>query len=305
MTPRKYAFIDEHRGTAPGWTVATICGVLRVSRTGFYDWCARRDRVPGPRQARREHLSGAIRRLFRDFRGRYGAPRIHHALLKLGEACNRKTVAALMRAMGLVAKGKRRFRVCTTDSNHGHPIAPNLLQRDFSADAPNRKWVTDLTYIPTDEGWLYLTTVIDLFSRKVVGYAQADHPRADLCVEALEQAARNRGGRGNRETLDGLILHSDRGVQFACIQFRAACERMGITRSMSNKADCYDNAVAESFFGTLKTEHLHGQRFATRAQAQLEVFAFIEGFYNPRRMHSTLNYQSPDQFEQQHQAQAA
>jgi transposase InsO family protein len=152
-------------------------------------------------------------------------------------------------------------------------------------------------------------TVIDLFSRKVVGYAQADHMRAELCVEALENAARQRaGGRGRLRGSfrgRGLILHSDRGVQFASAEFRTACQRLGIVQSMSDKGDCYDNAVAESFFGTLKTEHLHGRHFATRDQAKLEVFAFIEGFYNPRRMHSTLDYLSPDQYEQQHQAQAA
>ena len=305
MTPGKYAFIQQHRGHAPGWSVAILCHVLGVCRSGFYDWRARRNGKPGPMQTRRDRLRQLIRKLFADFRGRYGAPRIHRALLRLGQACDRKTVAALMRAMGLVAKGKRRFRHRTTDSNHDQPIAPNLLQRDFTADTPNRKWVTDLTDVPTDEGWLYLVTVIDLFSRKVVGYAQADHMRAQLCVEALENAARERAGGHRKFRGPGPILHSDRGVQFASAQFRAACRRHGIVQSMSDQGDCYDNAVAESFFGTLKTEHLHDQHFATRHQAKLEIFAFIEGFYNPRRMHSTLDYLSPDQFEQQHQAQTA
>jgi transposase InsO family protein len=305
MTPGKYAFIDQHRDAEPGWDLATLCAVLGVCRSGFYGWRTRRDGEPGPMQARRERLCKLIRKLFDNFRGRYGAPRIHRALLRLGEACDRKTVAALMRSMSLVAKGKRRFRHRTTDSNHDQPIAPNLLQRDFAADAPNRKWVTDLTYVPTDEGWLYLVTVIDLFSRKVVGYAQADHMRAEVCVEALENAARERAGGRKKFRGRGLILHSDRGVQFASAEFRAACRKHGITQSMSGKGDCYDNAVAESFFGTLKTEQLHGQHFATRNQAKLEIFAFIEGFYNPQRMHSTLDYLSPDQFEQQHQAQAA
>lgn len=299
MTPRKYAFIRQYRGHAAGWSVATLCGVLGVARSGFYDWLDRRDQDSGPMRSRRDRLAGLVGKLFYEFRERYGAPRLHRALLKLGEACDRKTVATLMRAMGLRAKGKKRFRVRTTDSDHDQPIAPNLLQRDFTADAPNRKWVTDLTCIPTDEGWLYLASIIDLFSRKVVGYAQADHMRAELCVEALESAARQRGPG------DGLILHSDRGVQFASAEFRAACRQRGIVQSMSNRGDCYDNAVAESFFGTLKTEHLHGLHLATRRQARLEVFSFIEGFYNPRRMHSTLDYLSPDQFEAQHTAEAA
>jgi len=299
----KYVFIHQHRGHAPGWSVATLCAVLRVCRSGFYDWRDRRAGEPGPMRSRRERLCQHIRKLFDKFRGRYGAPRIHRALIDLGEACDRKTVAALMRSMGLRAKGKKRFRHRTTDSNHDQPIAPNLLHRDFSADAPNQKWVTDLTYVPTDEGWLYLVTVIDLFSRKVVGYAQADHMRAELCVEALENAARERGPI--KGMFRGLILHSDRGVQFASAEFRAACRRHGIVQSMSDKGDCYDNAVAESFFGTLKTEHLHGLSLPTRKHARLEVFSYIEGFYNTRRMHSTLDYLSPDQFEQQHQAKAA
>lgn len=166
-------------------------------------------------RARRERLCGLIRRLFDEFRQRYGSPRIHRALLDLGEACDRKTVASLMREMGLRAKGRKRFRVRTTDSHHDHPIAPNLLQRDFTAQTPNTKWVTDLTYVDTDEGWLYLVTVIDLFSRKVVGYAQADHMRAELCVEAVESAARQRG------KLDGLILHP-RGATAGCSSPRAS-----------------------------------------------------------------------------------
>lgn len=295
----KYAYIHQHQDAASGWTLATLCDVLGVARSGFYDWRARRAGEPKPMQSRRERLCKLVRKLFDQFQQRYGAPRIHRALLNLGEVCDRKTVAALMRSMGLRAKGKRRFRHRTTDSNHDHPIAPNLLQRDFTADAPNQKWVTDLTYVPTDEGWLYLVTVIDLFSRKVVGYAQADHMRAELCVEALENAVRDRG------PVKGLILHSDRGVQFASIEFRETCRRRGIIQSMSDKGDCYDNAVAESFFGTLKTEHLHGLALPTREHARLEIFAFIEGFYNPQRMHSTLDYLSPDQFEQQHHANAA
>ena len=196
-----------------------------------------------------------------------------------------------------MAQQNKAFRVTTTDSNHGYPIAPNRLGRNFMTNEPNRVWVTDLTYVPTREGWLYLVTMLDLFSRKVVGYASSDRMRATLCVEALDQAVRRRGMPLEALRDRGLVLHSDRGVQYASDRFREACERYGILQSMSGKGDCYDNAVAESFFGTLKSEHLDGFHFRTRDEAKLEIFNFIEGYYNPQRLHSTLGYQTPDEFE--------
>ena len=294
----KFAFIQRHLHHAAGWTPGVLCGVLGVTRSGFYAW-----RASGKRPATRCQLNRKARRervaqVFEQHKHRYGAPRIHAQLIQEGIACDVKTVASNMKAMGLFALQNKAFRVTTTDSNHGHPIAPNRLDRDFTADAPNRVWVTDLTYVPTNEGWLYLATLIDLFSRKVVGYASADHMRAELCVEALDQAVRRRGQP--RDRLRGLILHSDRGVQFAADAFRAACESRGILQSMSGRGDCYDNVVAESFFGTLKSEHLDGFRFRTREQAKLEVFHFIEGYYNTRRLHSTLGYQTPDAFEKRY-----
>ena len=287
----KFAFIKEHLNHAAGWTLKVLCRVIGVTRSGFYAW-----RVSSKRPATKHQLTRKARRervaqVFEQHKHRYGAPRIHAQLVKEGIACDVKTVASDMKAMGLFALQNKAFRVTTTDSNHGHPIAPNRLQRDFTADAPNRVWVTDLTYVPTGEGWLYLVTIMDLFSRKVVGYASSDHMRAELCIEALDQAMRRRGRH------EGLVLHSDRGVQYAADAFRAACEGYGILQSMSGKGDCYDNAVAESFFGTLKSEHLDGFRFRTREEAKLEVFNFIEGYYNPRRLHSTLGYQSPEEFE--------
>ena len=287
----KFAFIHHAKDHQPGWDVARLCGVLGVSRSGYYDWVRAREAGPSARAVHVETLSRKVREVFDHFGGKYGSPRVWRELKRQGIHCNRKTVATIMQRLGLAAKGKKRFRVRTTDSRHNHRIAPNRLKQDFSADAPNRKWVTDLTYVRTDEGWLYVVTVIDLFSRKVVGWSAADHMEASLCIEALEKAAAARGRH------PGLILHSDRGVQFACREFRKTCLRHRIKRSMSAKGDCYDNAVAESFFGTLKTEHLNGQSFRTREQARLEVFAFIEGFYNTRRMHSTLDYLSPDEFE--------
>jgi transposase InsO family protein len=290
----KFAFIHQHIDHAVGWTVQTLCRVIEVTRSGFYAWRDAQKRPATKRQLTRKARRKRVAEVFEQHKHRYGAPRIHAQLLKEGLGCDLKTMATDMKAMGLFSLQNKAFRVTTTDSNHGYPIAPNRLERDFTASAPNRVWVTDLTYVPTAEGWLYLVTIIDLFSRKVVGYASADHMRAELCVEALDQAIRKRGRH------DGLILHSDRGVQYAADAFRTACAGYGILQSMSGKGDCYDNAVAESFFGTLKGEHLDGFKFRTRQEAQLEIFNFIEGYYNPRRLHSTLNYNTPDAFEQDH-----
>lgn len=287
----KFAFIKQHHGHAPGWTLGMLCKVVGVTRSGFHAWRASRRRSAGPRQLARKARRKRIAKVFEQHRHRYGAPRIHAQIAREGLACDVKTVASDMKAMGLFALQHKAFRVKTTDSNHGYPIAPNRLKRDFAASMPNRVWVTDLTYVPTGEGWLYLVTIMDLFSRKIVGYASGDRMGAPLCIEALEQAVRRRGRH------EGLILHSDRGVQYAADAFGHVCAGYGIVQSMSGKGDCYDNAVAESFFGTLKSEHLDGFRFRTRQEAKLEVFNFIEGYYNPRRLHSTLDYQSPDEFE--------
>jgi len=280
----KFAFIKAHLGFAAGWTLGVLCRIIGVTRSGFYAYLKAKARPASKRQLTRKARRKRVAEVFEQHKHRYGAPRIHAQLVKEGIACDVKTVASDMKALGLFALQNKAFRVTTTDSNHGYPIAPNRLNRDFTAQAPNRVWVTDLTYVPTSEGWLYLVTIMDLFSRKVVGYASSDHMRAELCIEALDQAVRKRGRH------DGLILHSDRGVQFAADGFRGACDGYGIQQSMSGKGDCYDNAVAESFFGTLKGEHLDGFKFRTRQEAQLEIFNFIEGYYNPRRLHSTLAY---------------
>ena len=232
----KFAFVHQHIDHAIGWTVETLCRVIEVTRSGFYAWRCARQRSATPRQVAQAERRKRVAQVFESHKHRYGAPRIHAQLCQEGLACDLKTVAADMKAMGLFALQNKAFRVTTTDSNHGYPIAPNRLERDFTAAAPNRVWVTDLTYVPTAEGWLYLVTILDLFSRKVVGYASADHMRAELCIEALDQAVRKRGRH------DGLILHSDRGVQFAADAFRAACTGHGIIQSMSGKGDCYDNA---------------------------------------------------------------
>ncbi|MEM9110130.1 MAG: IS3 family transposase, partial [Planctomycetota bacterium] len=277
----KFAFIKEHLGHATGWTLKVLCRVIGVTRSGFYAYPKARLRPASKRQLSRQARRKRVAEVFEQHKHRYGAPRIHAQLMNQGITCNAKTAASDTRAMGLMALQNKAFRVTTTDSNHSFPIAPNRLDRDLTASKPNRVWVTDLTYVPTREGWLYLVRITDLFSRKVVGYASANHMRAELCVEALNQAVRRRGVP--HDVFKGLIMHSDRGVQYAADLFRGACEGYGILQSMSNKGDCYDNAVAESFFGTLKGEHLDGFNFHTRAEAKPEIFNFIEGDDNAQR----------------------
>jgi len=235
-------------------------------------------------------LLGRIREIHKLSRKTYGSPRVHAELKRQGIACNQKTVARLMRLDGLQGQRKRR-RVTTTDSNHCFPITANLLNRDFHADQPNQKWVADITYIPTAEGWLYLAGVLDLFSRKVVGWEMSNRIDADLVERALRMALYQRQpGRG-------LIHHSDRGSQYASHQIRNLLAANQIQVSMSGKGDCYDNAVMESFFGTLKNEWVHHQRYQYRYQARSDIFKYIEGFYNTVRLHSSLGYMSPNEFE--------
>lgn len=282
-----FAWIHAHRRQ---WPVERQTKVLGVSRSGYYAW---RDRPVSRRRHRRDRLTEQIRRVHQDSRRTYGSPRVHQQLKAEGIACNVKTVARLMRSHDLVAKTRRRFRVRTTDSNHALPIAPNRLDRQFHAPGPNRSWVADLTYVPTGEGWLYLAAVLDLYSRRVVGYAMADHLKASLAVDALTRAIADRGGCA----LAGLLHHSDRGVQYACGDYQAMLQAYGITASMSRTGNCWDNAAMESFFGTLKTELIYHERYTSRAEARQSIADYIEMFYNTRRRHSTLGYVSPAEFE--------
>lgn len=265
-----------------------MCITLNVSRSGYYAWL---DRPISPRQQRRQELMEQIRQVHEQSRKTYGSPRVHAELAdRRIEACV-NTVARLMKQAGLRSKIKRRFVVRTTDSLHPHPIAPNVLDRQFAAEAPDRKWCCDITYIPTAEGFLYLAAVIDLCSRKIVGWAMADHLRTELCVDALAMALeRRRPGQG-------LLHHTDRGVQYACEQYQRLLAEHGIEASMSRTGNCYDNAVMESFFGTLKTELVYHEQYATRNQARQSIFAYIEVFYNRQRRHSAIGYKSPEAFE--------
>ena len=269
-----------------------LCEVLQVTRSGYYAW---RDRPQSRRQQRRAELMKQIRQVHEESRATYGSPRVTPELNDRGLDVCENTVARYMREAGLAVKPRKRFVPRTTDSDHEHPIAPNRLERDFAASAPDRKWACDLTYIFTEEGWLYLSVVIDLFSRKLVGWSMSDDLKASGVAEALQMAvARRRPGPDA-----GLLHHSDRGVQYACARYRALLAEHGIACSMSRPGNCYDNALAESFFGTLKTELVHRTRYATRAQARASVFEWIECWYNRRRRHSSLGYLSPEAFEAQ------
>ena len=250
-----------------------------------------RSRPESQRSAANRELVDDIKRVHRDTNGRYGSPRIHVELKAQGRGASRGRIERLMRHHGIRAIMARPRRVRTTDSRHDLPIAPNLLDRNFTATAPNRIWLADITYIETDQGWLYLAVVMDLFSRKIVGWAMADHLRADLPLAALRMAtSAQRPGVG-------LIHHSDRGVQYASAEYRKLLQSAGFKASMSRKADCYDNAPMESFFHTLKTELVYHTHYATRAEATRDIFAYIEGFYNRTRRHSAIGYLSPIEME--------
>jgi transposase InsO family protein len=265
-----------------------MCKTLEVSRSGFYAWLGREESDRAREDLR---LTALIQGIFAESRGTYGVPRVYRALQQRGQRCSRKRVARLMQAAGLRSKTKRRFRVKTTDSKHGHPIAPDLLGRNFSASGPNQVWVSDITYIATDEGWLYLASTMDLFSRWIVGWSMSSTLHAAVAVDALSMAI------DQRQPAHGLIHHSDRGVQYACSEFRAALHASGLVASMSRKGNCYDNAAKESFFHTLKTELVNHEHYRTREEARASVFDYIEVFYNRQRIHSTLGYLSPSDFE--------
>lgn len=287
----RYGFIREHRGGQ--WPVRTMCRVLRVQPGGFYRWQGA-SHDPPRRQLRRLALIESIRSIHQRSHGAYGSPRVHRQLLSQGERCSRRTVETLMRQQQIRSRRTRRFRVVrTTDVSHEHPVAPNRLARRFRQARLkiNRVWMADLSYVPTAEGWLYLAVVMDLASRRVVGLATADHLRTSLPLAALQQALRSRRPGA------GLMHHSDRGVQYACREYRSLLKEHGLKCSMSRGGDCYDNAVVESFFRTLKSELVDQQRYQTRKQAGESIRGWVELFYNHQRRHSALGYLSPAAYE--------
>lgn len=283
----RYRFIEDHRDR---WPLRLQCRVLEVSRSGYYAW---RERPLSESAQRRMDLTADIQAIHaRKHQATYGAPRVHRELLAQGQACNRKTVARCMQAAGIRAKTTRKFRVTTTDSNHPHPVARNLVDRNFTPSGKNQTWATDITYIPTGEGWLYLAAVEDLYSRKIVGWSMGARIDSRLVVDALEMALRRERPGG------GLTVHSDRGVQYASDHFQRLLSKHGITCSMSRKGNCWDNAPMESFFATLKKELVYHEQYRNREEARRSLFDYLEIFYNRIRRHSSLDYLSPEHFEQ-------
>lgn len=285
----RYRFVRDHRDQ---FQVRMMCRVLEVSHSGYYAW---RSRPQSTRESENKVLTEEIKSIHVKSRRTYGSPRIYRKLLAEGFRCSRGRVARLMRKHDIRARSNRKF-VVTTDSKHDLPVADNLLDRQFDVDLPNQVWVSDITYIPTCEGWLYLATILDLYSRKIVGWSMDSSMSRQLVLDALDTAVRS------RKPANGLIHHSDRGSQYASGDYRKALDQHGIICSMSRKGDCWDNAVMESFYRSLKTELVCQRSYGTRAQARQEIFEYIEVFYNRQRIHSYLGYLCPVDYEAQEKA---
>ncbi len=281
----KIGWIKKLSGQFP---VEAMCRALGVSKSGYY---ASRSRPASKRALRRSELSARIASVHAESRRTYGSPRVHRELLAQGVKLCENSVARLMRSLNIRSKIKRRFIPRTTDSAHAHAVADNLLRQDFQARAPNQKWAADITYVRTGEGWLYLAAVIDLYSRKVVGWSMSEHLHAQLVSAALQMALLR------RKPPSGLLHHSDRGVQYACDDYQQLLDAHGILCSMSASGNCYDNAVVESFWATLKTELVYHEQYVTREQARQSIFEYVEVFYNRIRRHSSAGYISPEAFE--------
>ena len=282
----KYQFMKDNSKIFP---VQKMAKLFNISSSSYYTWLKKK---PSAHERRDRELLIEIRRVFKEKRKKYGSPRIYRELHETRHSCARSRIARLMRENGLVARSKKRFKI-TTDSKHDHPISPNLLDRDFSSKSINECWVSDITYIDTNEGWLYLCTILDLFSRKVVGWSMASHMRAELVIDALDMAVKH------RNPPEGLMFHSDRGVQYASKDFRKKLKPYKMIQSMSRKGNCWDNAPAESFFSTLKLEEVYAHnKYQTREEARKSIFEYIEVFYNRQRSHSFLDYKSPVEYEE-------
>ena len=281
----KYQFIKDN---SSGFSVEGMAAALNVSRSGYYAWLSR------PRSRRAEdniRLDVEIKSVYERSQRRYGSVKITRELLKRGKKYSRNRVASRMREMGVASKARKKFKA-TTHSKHNYPVAPNLLNRNFTASAPNEVWVSDITYIRTKSGWSYLTVFIDLFSRIVTGWAISTSLNHEMVLEAFQKAFwRRKPGKG-------LIVHSDQGVQYACDEFRKTLKKHGFIQSMSRKGDCWDNAVAESFFKTVKTEWAYHIDFQDIHHVKREAFEYLEMFYNRERLHATLAYQSPAEYEE-------
>jgi putative transposase len=280
----RFQYIEDHRNEFP---VTLMYGVLGVSSSGYYAW---RKRPPSAQEMANQELYKKIEVVYNENHGVYGSPRIYRALKKQDVGCSENRVARLMRLRGLRAKQTKWFKV-TTKRDKAHPVAPNLLKRDFETDRPNQKWLTDITYIPTQEGWLYLAAVLDLYSRRIIGWAMSDRMTSALTIDALQMAIRQR-----QPDLD-LIHHSDQGSQYTDGMYQALLKSHGIQVSMNGVGSWYDNAPMESFFGTLKSEWVYQRVYCTRDEARSDIFYYIEAFYNQHRLHSALGYLSPEEYE--------
>lgn len=286
----RYQFITEQQQQFP---IAALCRVLQVSASGYYAW---KKRLPSVQMQANAQLTEQIKTIYEDSDQTYGSPRIYEELKQRGVSCSEKRIARLMRLSQLYAVTAKRF-IVTTDSNHALPIAENVLDREFSVETPNARWTADITYLWTSEGWLYLAVILDLFSRRVVGWAMGETLERGLVLSALNMALTGRLPSA------GLLCHSDRGSQYASGDYQQALKAAAATCSMSRKGNCWDNAPTEAFFATLKRELVHRRHFASRQEARTAVFAWIETWYNRKRRHSTLGYLSPEAFERQYQQQ--
>lgn len=281
----RYRFVDEYK---KAWPVNLMCSVLGVSSSGYYDWTTR---GPSQRALSNRALDRRIREIYAHHRQRYGVPRITDELNDEGIGCSHNRVSRRMQALGLKAIQAKKFKV-TTDSNHSKPVAPDLIEQDFSAHAPNQKWTSDVSYVWTDEGWLYLAVVMDLYSRAIVGWSMNRRMTDQLVCDALTMAL------FRRHFPQGTIIHSDRGSQYCAKRYQRLIKNNGLRCSMGRRANCYDNAVTESFFHTLKVELVHRQRYRTRKLAKSSIFEYIETYYNRQRKHSAIGHQIPMLFEQ-------
>lgn len=288
----KYQFIHDHRSE---FRVEKMCSVLGVSRSGYYAWI---DRPVSHRELDDEKLLFHIKQIHRESNGTYGILRMTKELQKRGIHCGKNRVARIMRKNNIICRTQRKYKA-TTNSKHNYPVAPNLLDQNFKVEQPNAVWVGDITYIATEQGWMYLAAVEDLFNRKVVGWSMSDTMPTELTASALKMAI------GRRNPSDGLIFHSDRGTQYASYEYQELLHDNNMIQSMSRKGNCYDNACAESFFATLKKELIFGRKFKTRAEAKQAVAQYIEIWYNSRRLHSSLGYMSPNEFEYNYHSQLA
>ena len=284
----RFAFIETEKACFP---ITLMCRMLAVSRAGFYAW---RRRPAAARTREDQVLAVAVAAIYAEHHGRYGSPRVRMGLRARGQRSGRKRIARLMRLQGLRARPRRRYRT-TTDSRHGLPVCPNLLARRFAVAQPNTAWVTDMTYLWTAQGWLYLAVIIDLYSRRIVGWSMSERIDRKLALDALRMALAQRHPRR------GLINHSDRASQYASADYQQQLARHGLCGSMSRRGDCWDNAVAESFFASLKLELVYRVQWRTRAEARTAIFEYLELFYNRRRRHSSLGYLSPVEFERRNQ----